>query len=45
LRITKKLDELIPNEHDKNLKLSVFILKKGLLEQRESEIRNLRREL
>ena len=29
LRITKQLDILFPNDHKKNLKLSVYILKKG----------------
>ena len=45
LRITKQLDILFPKDHDKNLKLSVYILKKGLLEQRENQIRKLRKDL
>ena len=38
LRITKKLDEFNKKEHENNLRISVYILQKGLIEQRESQI-------
>ena len=42
LRITKELDKFNKQEHEKNLKTSVYILQKGLIEQRESQISSLK---
>ena len=42
LRITKCLDKYIKDEHENNLKISVYLLQKGLLEQRENQISNLK---
>ena len=44
LRITKKLDKLNKDSHDTNLRMSVYILQKGLMEQRESHILKLQEE-
>ena len=44
LRITKYLDKLNKDDHENNLKISVFILQKGLLEQRENQIANMKKD-
>jgi len=38
LRISKELEKLNKNEHENNLRTSVYILQKGLIEQRENQI-------
>ena len=43
LRITECLDKF-NNDHENNLKLSVYILQKGLLEQRERQIENMKQD-
>ena len=43
LRITKKLDKFNNNNHDINLKISIYLLQKGLIEQRESQISKLQK--
>jgi len=41
LRMTKNLDNLIKDNHDKNLKICAYILQKGLTKQRESQVQKL----
>ena len=41
LRITKNLDAFIKNNHKDNLRTSIYVLQKGLLEQRENQISTL----
>ena len=42
LRMTKNLDIFIKDNHEKNLRTCVYILQKGLMEQRESQIQSLK---
>ena len=41
LRMTKNLDKIIKDNHDKNLKICAYILQKGLMKQRESQVQKL----
>jgi len=45
LRMTKNLDKFIKHNHDKNLRACIYILQKGLMEQRESLIPKLQEKL
>jgi hypothetical protein len=42
LRITKYLDKFNANEHENNLKIALYVLLKGLIEQRERQISKLK---
>ena len=44
IRITKELDNFNKDEHENNLRTSIFILQKGLMEQRENRISKIKKD-
>lgn len=45
IRISKKLDKYILNEHENNLKLVLYILQKGLIIQKDAHTSELKQQL